>query len=248
MTIDFKHIKYYNVVVILAAILTFQMVVAQETSPISQDTVELLEPKLHLDRARDFSNRNQTDLALEELEKASKSAEANEDVKALIDSYQAHALLYLKLNKEETTYFFWDRAKALLKDIEYPYGDAMQKYIEAILLFHDGKNFQAIFLLNEAKQLNNDRNFFNNILLAEAQIYMKLDKYESAAKNFNSLIVNTDIYESDYLATKAHLGLADLYLKTDKLEESAMNGESALKLAKKNAFSTVLLICSNSVL
>ena len=237
MTIDFKHIKYYNVVVILAAILTFQMVVAQETSPISQDTVELLEPKLHLDRARDFSNRNQTDLALEELEKASKSAEANEDVKALIDSYQAHALLYLKLNKEETTYFFWDRAKALLKDIEYPYGDAMQKYIEAILLFHDGKNFQAIFLLNEAKQLNNDRNFFNNILLAEAQIYMKLDKYESAAKNFNSLIVNTDIYESDYLATKAHLGLADLYLKTDKLEESAMNGESALKLAKKNAFS-----------
>lgn len=112
----------------------------------------------------------------------------------------------------------------------------MQKFIEAILLYRDGKNFQAIFLLNEAKQLNNDRNFFNNILLAEAQIYMNLEKYESAAKNFNSLLINTDIYESDYLATRANLGLSKLYLQTDKLEESAASGENALKLAKKNSF------------
>ena len=210
---------------------------AQESTLETQDTLQLLDPKEYFDRARMFSNQGRTDLALEELEKASKAAEESEDVKSLINSYQEHALLYLKLNKEETTYFFWDRAKALLKDIEYPYGDAMQKYIEAILLFHDGKNFQAIFLLNEAKQLNNDRNFFNNVLLVEAKIYMNLEKYESAAKNFNSLIINTDIYESEFLAAKAYLGLAQLHFETENLEESASNAESALKLAKENAFS-----------
>ncbi|WP_222937394.1 ATP-binding protein [Cytophaga sp. FL35] len=237
MKFDLINRNNYNVLVFFALLLSSMGCVAQEAIIQKQDTVELLDPKIHFERAREYSNRNETDLALEELEKASKSAEEREDVKALIDSYQAHALLYLKLYKEETTYFFWDRAKALLKDIEYPSGDAMQKYIEAILLFHDGKNFQAIFLLNEAKQLNNDRNFFNNILLAEAQIYMKLEKYESAAKNFNSLIVNTDIYESDFLATRAFLGLAELNFKTNKWEEAAKNGEEALKIAKRNAFS-----------
>lgn len=237
MKLEYKHSSTYLVLMLFVALFALRIGVAQETNTQLQDTVALLDPKVHFDRAREFSNQNQTDLALEELEKASKSAEANEDVKALIDSYQAHALLYLKLNKEETTYFFWDRAKALLKDIEYPSGDAMQKFIEAILLYRDGKNFQAIFLLNEAKQLNNDRNFFNNILLAEAQIYMNLEKYESAAKNFNSLLINTDIYESDYLATRAHLGLAQLHFQTDNLEESATNAESALKLAQENSFS-----------
>ncbi|MGJ8735124.1 ATP-binding protein [Zobellia laminariae] len=198
--------------------------------------VENSDVRIYFEEARAFRNRDQTDLALEALEKASKVAEKNEDVKALIDCYHKFALVYLKLKKEETTYFYWDRAKALLKDIEYPYGNAMQKYIEAILLFHDEKNFQAIFMLNEAKQLNNDRNFFNNILLAEGNIYLKLEKYDSATKNFNSLIINTDIYESDYLATRAYLGLAKLNLATEKFEQSAENGENALKLAKKNKF------------
>ena len=201
-----------------------------------QDSIKNSSVQSYFENARLYSNRDETDLALEELEKASKAAEANEDVKALIDSYQRHALLYLKLNKEETTYFFWDRAKSLLKDIEYPYGDAMQKYIEAILLYHDGKNFQAIFMLNEAKQLNNDRNFFNNILLVEGNIYVNLEKYDSAAKNFNSLIINTDIYESEYLATWAYLGLAKLNVKTKDFEESASNAENALKLSIKNEF------------
>ncbi|MUH37672.1 response regulator [Zobellia amurskyensis] len=207
----------------------------------AQDTQDSLalknnDVRIYFEEARAYRNRDQTDLALEALEKAAKVAEEKEDVKALIDCYHKFALVYLKLKKEETTYFYWDRAKALLKDIEYPYGSAMQKYIEAILLFHDEKNFQAIFMLNEAKQLNNDRNFFNNILLAEGNIYLKLEKYDSATKNFNSLIINTDIYESDYLATRAHLGLAQLNLNNEKLEESAENGENALKLAKKNKF------------
>ncbi len=176
------------------------------------------------------------DLALESLEKAAELAEKNEDVKALIDSYHHLALLYLKLDKEETTLFFWDRAKSILKDIEYPYGDAIHKFIEAILLFRDDKNFQAIFMLNEAKQLNNDRNFFNNILLVEGNIYLNLEKYDSASKNFNSLVVNTDLYEKEYLATRAHLGLAQLSQENKNFSEGVLNAESALKLAQENNF------------
>ncbi len=184
----------------------------------AQDTPQdsLLPPKevqTYFDEARIFSNRDQTDKALEALEKAAKVAEGNADVKSLVDSYQKIALLYLKLDKEESTLLFSDRAKALLKATEYPYGDAMDKFIEARLAFRSGRNFQAIFLLNEARQLNNDRNFFNNILLAEGNTYLKLGKYEEASKNFNSLIINTDIYESDYLATKAYLGLARLKVR-----------------------------------
>ncbi|NNE76765.1 MAG: hybrid sensor histidine kinase/response regulator, partial [Pricia sp.] len=215
--------------------MTFHLTRAQDQVA-EKDTTLTKSVEAYFEQARFFSNRDQTDLALEELEKASKVAEANEDVKALIDSYHKHALLYLKLNKEETTYFFWDRAQALLKDVEYPYGDAMHKYIEAILLYHDDKNFQAIFMLNEAKQLNNDRNFYNNILLVEGNIYLNLEKYDSASKNFNSLIVNTDIYESEYLATRAYLGLSKLYFETKNFEESAANAEKALELAKNNNF------------
>lgn len=238
MRFDSLHIKTKKALSFLAVIFFFQVGSAQDTLPKTQDpdSINNISVQKYFEKARLYSNRDETDRALEELEKASKAAEANEDVKALIDSYHRHALLYLKLNKEETTYFFWDRAKSLLKDIEYPYGDAMQKYIEAILLYHDGKNFQAIFMLNEAKQLNNDRNFFNNILLVEGNIYVNLEKFDSAAKNFNSLIINTDIYESEYLAARAYLGLAKLNFKTKDFEESASSAENALKLSKENKF------------
>ena len=231
MKLDFLHIGIKKLLSIFVLIWVAQNLEAQDSLVLENNDV-----RIYFEEARAYRNRDQTDLALEALEKAAKVAEEKADVKALIDCYHKFALVYLKLKKEETTYFYWDRAKALLKDIEYPYGSAMQKYIEAILLFHDDKNFQAIFMLNEAKQLNNDRNFFNNILLAEGNIFLKLQKYDSAAKNFNSLIINTDIYESDYLATKAYLGLAQLDLETEKFEESAENGEQALKLAKKNKF------------
>ena len=232
------HIKTRKALSLFAVIFFFHVGSAKGSLPNTQDQDSIKHSSVqgYFENARLYSNRDETDLALEELEKASRAAEADEDVKALIDSYQRHALLYLKLNKEETTYFFWDRAKSLLKDIEYPYGDAMQKYIEAILLYHDGKNFQAIFMLNEAKQLNNDRNFFNNILLVEGNIYVNLEKYDSAAKNFNSLIINTDIYESEYLATRAYLGLAKLNFEIKDFEESASSAENALKLAKENKF------------
>ena len=202
----------------------------------AQDSIPPKEVQTYFDAARIFSNKDKIDLALESLEKAAKVAEANDDVKSLIDSYQKMALIYLKLNKEESTLLYSDRAKSLLKVTEYPYGSAVDKFIEALLAFANGRNFQAIFMLNEARQLNNDRNFFNNILLAEGFIYLKLEKYENASKNFNSLIINTDLYESDYLATRAYLGMAQLDYATKKFEESALNAESALKLAKEKDF------------
>lgn len=203
--------------------------IAQETRP-----YKAVAP--YLNEARNLRNQNKIDLALETLDKAAAEAEKNEDVKALIDSYHELAILYLKLDREGDTQFYWDRASVLLKDTAYPYGDAIHKYIEAILLYRSDQNFQALSMLEKAKQLNNDRNFFNNILLAEAQVYLNLEKYESATKNLNSLVVNTDIYEKDFLATQAYLGLAELYLKKGELNESAKNGESALKIANTNGF------------
>ncbi len=190
----------------------------------------------HFDKARVLQNQNKLDFALVSLNKASELAEQNNDIKSLIDSYHKLALLYLQLNKEESAEVFWGRSNTLLKDIEYPYGDAIFKYVEAKMLHRKENNFQAIFMLEEAKQLNNDRNFFNHILLLEADIYVDLEKYEVASKNYNSLIANTDIYEKEYLAARAHIGMAQLRLKTEKLGEAALDGENALKLAKANNF------------
>lgn len=205
-------------------------------SGMAQDSIPPKKVQTYFDAARIFSNKDKINLAIESLEKAAKVAEANDDVKSLIDSYQKIALVYLKLDKEESTLLFSDRAKALLKATEYPYGNAVDKFIEALIAFRGGRYFQAIFMLNEARQLSNDRNFFNNILLAEAFVYLKLGKYDSASKNFNSLIINTDLYESEYLTTRAYLGLAQLEYDTKKFEESALNAESALKSAKENDF------------
>ncbi|MBT8299015.1 MAG: response regulator [Maribacter sp.] len=194
------------------------------------------EVQAYFNEARTLGNKNQIDQALISLDKAAALAEENKDVKTLIDSYHMFALLYLKLDKVKTTMFYWDRAKTLIKDVEYPYGDAIDKYIEAVLLFKENQNFRALFMLNEARQLNNDRNFFNNILLAEGNIYLKLEKYESASKNFNSLVVNTDVYEKEYLATKANIGLARTNIKLANFEEAAKYAENALALADENAF------------
>ena len=190
----------------------------------------------YFEEARLLRNQNKLDLAMVALKSAEDLAERNDDKKLLIDSYQKQAILFLQLGKQDSAEIFWDRSKGLLKDIEYPYGDAIFKYIEAIMLYRRDNKFQALLMLEEAKQLNNDRNFFNNILLLEGIIYVDLEKYEVASKNFNSLIINTDIFEKDYLATRAHLGMSLLNFKTENYNESATNGESALQLAIKNNF------------
>lgn len=186
---------------------------------------------------RTYKNQNKIDLALESLDQAAALAEKNENEKGLVDSYHQFALLYLELDKRETALFYWDRATVLLNTLEYPHGHAVHKYIEAIFLYNSGNNFQAIFMLNEAKQLSNDRNLLNNILLLEANIFMSIEKYESAATNFNSLVVNNDVFEQNYLKTKAHMGLANMYYLQGNYEESIKNGLSALQIAKENNFS-----------
>lgn len=240
MRFFFRHIKLTYTALLLAFFTVAQGVWAQDTLPL-QDSITQTQVEFYFNTARILKNQNKVDLALEALNKAAEEAEKNEDIKSLIDCYHKFAELYLKLDKEETTLLYWDRAQVLLSEIAYPYGDAVNKYIEGILLFKNGKNFQAIFMLNEAKQLNNDRNFFNNLLLAEANIYLNLEKYDNASKNFNSLIINTDLYEKDYLATRANLGMSELNYRTGKYKESVMNAEEALKLARSNNFSKEIL-------
>ena len=210
-------------------------------SVFAQDNSIQNDVQAYFDEARTLGNENQIDLALISLDKAAALAEENKDVKNLINSYHMFALLYLKLDKVNTSVFYLDRAKSLLKDIEYPYGNAIYKYIEAILLFKEDQNFQALFMLNEARQLNNDRNFFNNILLVEGNIYLNLGKYDSASKNFNSLVVNTDVYEKEYLATRANIGLAQTNIELTNYEEASKYAENAFKLANENDFFAELI-------
>ncbi len=186
---------------------------------------------------RTYKNQNKIELALESLDRAAAIAEENENEKALVDCYHLFSQMYLDLDKRETALFYWDRATVLLNSLEYPHGHAVHKFIEAIFLFNSGNNFQAIFMLNEAKQLSNDRNLLNNILLLEGNIFISIEKYESATTNFNSLVVNNDVLEKEYLATKAYLGLTRMHFIRKNLEESIKNGLSALKIASENNFS-----------
>ena len=220
------------ILIMALALAMVQTVRTQDSIVLSDDTIES-----YFFEARVFKNENKIDQALESLDKAAAKAEIQENEKALVDCYNKFALLYFDLDKRENTIFYWDRATVLLKDLEYPYGHAVHKFIEALLLYDSGNNFQAIFMLNEARQLSNDRNLLNNILLLEGTIYLAIEKYDSATTNFNSLVVNTDIYESEYLKAKAHLGLANLYFVTESFEQSIENGNSALTVAQSNNFS-----------
>ncbi len=224
------HIRIRTTLVILAFLAVLPLLQGQ-TDTVASDSISL-----YFEEARILQNQNKLDLALEALKNAEVLAERIDDKKLLIDSYQKQAILFLHLEKQDGAEIFWDRSKGLLEEVEYPYGEAIFNYIEAIMLYERDNKFQALSMLKDAKQLNNDRNFFNNILLLEGNIYVDLEKYEVASKNFNSLIINTDVYEKAYLATKAQLGMALLNFKKEKYEESASHGESALQLAINNNF------------
>lgn len=187
-------------------------------------------------QALTFRHQNKISMAMEALDKAAKLSEEKEDIKTLLDIFHKMALLYLELDNRETTIFYWDRAGVLLKDIEYPYGEAVHKYIDGTLLYRSGNNFQALSLLGEAKKLTNDKNLLNNMLLAEANIFLNIEKFDDASTNYNALLVNSDEFERAYLATLANLGLATMYDKQGKYDESAKHAESALQLAQQNNF------------
>jgi signal transduction histidine kinase len=199
------------------------------------------------DKALLFKHQNRIDSAIVTLNKAKVIAENTEDLKILLDTYLKFSILNLELNNKSNSLFYRDQAAIYLKDTAYPHGEAVLKFIDATLLYREGKNFQALSMIEEARSLSNDRNLANNLLLAEANIYTNIEKFDEATTNYNALVVNADEKERAFLATKANLGLARLNLKLDKLEESAKNALAANELAKKNGFHKEVLT-SNATL
>jgi signal transduction histidine kinase len=183
-----------------------------------------------------LKHQNKISSSIETLNKAILIAEKEDDPKTIIDIYQKISLLNIELDKHEDAAFFRERAGAFLKNTEYRYGDAMQKFIDATILYREKNNFQARKMLDEAKKLSNDKNLINNIELTEAKIFINIEKFDDAQTKLNALLVNSDANERIYLATKANLSLAELNFKKGELEKSAKHGEAALELATKNNF------------
>ena len=216
---------------------------------VAQDTLKQNRTvESYINESRVFKNEDKIEQALEALDKAASVAEENENVKGLVDCFHAFALLNLELGNKDSSVFYWDRSTVLLTGLEYPYGHAIHKFIEALLLFNSGNNFMAIYVLNEAKSLSNDRNLLNNILLLEGNIYLSIEKYDSASTNFNSLLANTDLYEKEYLMTKAHLGLARLNFKQGNYPESVENSLNALALAQTHKFTREIVEANQQLL
>ena len=189
-----------------------------------------------------YRNQDELNKAFEVLDKAQQFAESSLYEKGIIDSYHRFALLNLLRGDQENAEFYKARADKMLESYRsYPFGEGFSKYVEAKLLYSSDLNFRALKGLEDAKKLSNDRNLLNNMVLLEGMIYMRIQDYEKAAVSFNSLLVNTDDIEKDFLITKANLGLADLYIKTGNYAESIRNGLNALKLSKDNNFVTELI-------
>tara|TARA_R110002049_G_scaffold303774_2_gene498369 strand:- start:1971 stop:4100 length:2130 start_codon:yes stop_codon:yes gene_type:complete len=207
----------------------------------AQDTAEI--PKdlgYYFSLARKYKNQNKINIALETIKKAADIAEKNEDEKGQIDCFHQYALLYLKLNNIERSKFYWERTKVLLNNIAYPFGSSQSGYLEAIYLYLEKNNFQAEEKLAYIRQLSNDRNLINHVVLAEANINFQKTNYKKAATNYNALIINSDIYEKDYLSTLGYLGLAKVNYIIDP-KESPKSAIEALKLAKNNGFINELI-------
>lgn len=239
MTGQSKHMCLKVLLLLGAWICYFPAGLAQEDTIPQRKGIEK-----YFDQIRVYSNQNKIALALETLDEATSYAEKRENIKKLVDCYQKFSLLYLELDIKETTIFYSDRAAVLLNDIEYPYGHAVQRFIQAKLYHASQNNFQAMDMLNEAKQLSNDRNLLNNMLLLEANILLDIEKYENATTSFNSLIVNNDIYEKEYLQAQAHMGLAHLYFNEENYVESIQNASSALSLAQQNEFYKIIFLAN----
>ncbi|MET6991936.1 ATP-binding protein [Sediminicola arcticus] len=235
LIIKSRYKRILKILLMMVVMTTSQFISAQDNTPPEKDI------NAYLSEARKFKNQNQIDLALKAMAKAADLAEVDDDIKTVIDSYHEISLLNLKLGQEENALWYYERAGVSLEDITYPQGSATHLYIEALNYFKNEKPHQALILLEEAKKLNNDRHLLNGISLLEGNISLKIKKYSVASRNFNSLVVNSDIYEKAYLTTKAYLGLAQLNIALDSLDSAAKNGTSALKLAEENNFHQEIL-------
>ncbi|WP_350291215.1 response regulator [uncultured Croceitalea sp.] len=217
---------------VIALVFTFQFLgVKAQGTGLQKDSIET-----YFKQALELRNQNKISSAIEVLNNATIFAEQDDNPQTLVGIYQKIALLYIELDDHDTATFYRDRAGAILKSTEYRFGDAMQKFIDATILYREKQNFQARSMLQEAKTLSNDKNLINNIELAEANIFLNIEKFDDAEKKLNALLVNSDVNERVYLATQANLGLAELKFKQGEFEKSAKHGEAALELATKNNF------------
>ena len=184
-------------------------------------------------------HKNELDAALNTLNIASRIAEENDDLKGLLKTYLLFAKVSLELDDADASVFYKDRSAITLRGMEYNYGQAYLNYIEARLQLLENNPFQALALIEGAKELSNDKNLRNNIQLLEANIFRYRDRFDEAEKNYNALLINSDELEQSYLAAKANVGLARLNEKQEDLEKSALYLESALSIAEKNGFSKI---------
>jgi len=223
---------------IVFALCLLNEVNAQQTTTSKQSLETYFKKSLEL------KHRNEISAAIAILDDAIAIALANEDQKGLIDIYQKIAFLHIELDNHDNASLFIERAGSLLKNKEYRLGRAYQNLLDATILYRENNNFQAKELLDEAKLLSNDKNLTNNIQLAEAQIYMNLEKYNEAKVNLNALLINSDIDERTYLATLANLNLANLQRNIGDIEKSAKHSEAALELATKNNFHKEIVVAN----
>lgn len=191
-------------------------------------------------KALRFMHMDDLETALESLNKAAEIAEEQENIKSIIDTFNKFAFINLELDKRENAIFYSDRVSRQLKTVQYPYGEAVHKYLGARLKFTENYPLQAKELLDEASLLSNDKNLTNNIQMASADIYLFLDKYEEAEQIYNALLVNSDDLERFYLETKANLGLAKLNFEISNLEKSVEYGSKALEIAQRNNFNRLI--------
>ncbi len=228
--------KGFALLILLVSVLVVFSGRSQDTSSIEQTLDEYFE------RVVTLRNQNEINPAFDVLDLAQQFAESALYEKGVISCYHRFALLNLVRGDRDKAEFYQARAEKMLETYRsYPSGEGFSKFVEAMLLFDSDLNFRARQSLNAAKELSNDRNLLNNMVLLEGLIYMRIEDYEKATVSFNALLVNSDPIEKEYLITRANLGLAELYLKTGNYAESIKNGLNALTLARENNFPIELL-------
>lgn len=194
-----------------------------------------------------LTHKNDLSGALNALKKAENIAEIEEDLQGIIDTYHKYGLLYLELKDQESTEFYWSRAKVFLKDNKYLYGEAVHKYLEAKILENQGNYFAALAAVKEVKKLSNDKNLINNTNLLEGLLLVKIGKLQKAEVNFNALLVNSDTKERDFLKVRGNLALSEVKLKEGNIQKAVKYAKDALHIAKSNKFYQQELIANKTL-
>ncbi len=192
-----------------------------------------------------LKHQNAYTQALEVLDLWIERSEDEEAIKSLLDAYHETALVYLELQDELKSNFYWQQAGVRLKAITYPKGNAVQLYVHAQRIYDSGNYYGSLEKVAEAKGLSNDRNLSNRLLLLEGEILLQLERYEEARTNFNALIINSDEFESAYLSCRANIALCRLNNAQLKTESAIRHGESAVDIARRKGFKRELIRALN---